>query len=63
MKKIIIWSIAMLAVCLIGLGQGSQAVAANKTKNLSDLTCTAGQTIIFDGTFWVCVDFPAGGEG
>jgi len=33
------------------------------SKQLTDLTCTAGQTNFFDGTFWACVDFPVGATG
>jgi hypothetical protein len=54
MRKRLIESLAVV-VCLVGLGQGSSAVAA--VKKLTDLTCTAEQTVFFDGTFWACVDF------
>lgn len=55
--------VLVLAGCLVGLGQGSPAGAATTAQNLTDLTCTAGQTTFFDGTFWACVDFPIGATG
>ena len=63
MKRLRGLGVLVLVVCLVGLGQGSQTVAATAAKKLTDLTCTAGQTNFFDGTFWACVDFPVGMTG
>ena len=63
MSNTVKWSIGVLAVCLIALGQGSHATAGSKAKQLTDLSCTAGQTVAFDGAEWVCADFPAGATG
>jgi hypothetical protein len=32
------------------------AMAASHAKKLTDLSCEAGQTIVFDGTDWQCAD-------
>jgi hypothetical protein len=54
---------AVVLVCLVGAGHVSEVMAASQAKKLSDLTCVAGQTVVFDGSFWACVDFPAGITG
>jgi hypothetical protein len=54
MGKTVIASIAVVAMSLIMTG--SDAMAAPPVK----LNCTAGQTIVFNGTTWVCADLPTG---
>ena len=63
MNKIKIWSTALLAVCFLANVATNEAVAEAKAKQLTDLSCTAGQTVGFDGLDWVCVDFPDGVTG
>jgi hypothetical protein len=55
MRKNVIAGIAVAAVYLIGAG--SDAMAAPPVLKL---VCLTGQTIAFDGTNWVCADFPTG---
>ena len=55
--------VAVSALGFVMSGQGNKAVAAQKAKKLTDLTCTAGQTVAFDGSDWVCADFPSGVTG
>ena len=57
------WSTALLAVCFLVNVETNEAVAAQDAKKLTDLTCTEGQTVGFDGSDWVCVDFPSGVTG
>jgi hypothetical protein len=54
MGKTVIASIAVVAMSFIGTG--SHATAAPPQR----LNCTAGQTIVFNGTTWGCADFPTG---
>ena len=54
------WSSAILAACFLVSIETNEAVSAPKAKKLTDLTCTEGQTVGFDGSDWVCVDFPSG---
>jgi hypothetical protein len=58
-----IWSTALLAVCFLVNVETNEAVAAQNAKKLTDLTCTEGQTVAFDGSEWVCADFPSGVTG
>ena len=55
--------IAVVAVCLVEAGQVNKVMAASQAKKLTDLTCATGQTVVFDGSFWVCLDVPAGITG
>ena len=59
----ITWSTALLAMCLLVNVERNEAGAAQKAKKLTDLTCMAGETVAFDGSDWVCVDFAPGATG
>jgi hypothetical protein len=60
MKRITILGVAALAVCLIWIGPRTQVLAQSSAKKIVNLVCAAGQTVIFDGVNWMCIDFPPG---
>jgi uncharacterized protein DUF1566 len=55
-SRFVVW-VGVLALLCGVMGTRLQAQAADKTKKLTDLQCTAGQFPLFDGTQWVCTDF------
>ena len=48
--------LALLIGSLVAIACAGPAMGAPHAKKLSDLTCEAGQTIIFDGADWQCAD-------
>lgn len=53
--------VVILLVCCAALAQGFRVYAASQAKKLSDLSCTFGQTVLFDGMFWNCSPMPRTG--
>jgi hypothetical protein len=50
-----IW-LTLLIGSLVAMACAVPAMGAPRAKKLTDLTCEAGQTIIFDGADWRCTD-------
>jgi len=49
-------ALSILTASVLGMVCANPAMAASHAKKLTDLSCEAGQTIIFDGTDWQCAD-------
>ena len=50
-----IW-LALLIGGFVAMACAHPAMGVPRAKKLTDLTCEAGQTIMFDGTDWQCAD-------
>ena len=49
-------ALSILTASVLGMVCANPAMAASHAKKLTDLSCEAGHTIIFDGTDWQCAD-------